>query len=185
MGTGAGTGVCEIENINHDGELLAVGFSCGEEAFRVQLGTDATSGLELGDVMQISLSVDVPWWGNGYVKVLRDGELMLAAMSAQSLPGQAAELVAADFFAPLSVSGSSELCDAEPDPGTNFVGMLCTRDQRQGIDFALGDGEATLLDRTGGTLGPLEIYVGRTVRHVEVFRSDTPGTWAEFIAVQP
>jgi len=143
-----------------------------------------TVGLAPGDPVEVSMFVTAPWWGNAFLKVVRDGEVMLAAAQGEGLSG-GSDLPPAGFFEPLSVVVRVDLCEEEPEHEAGPFGSgPCTRDQRRGIEFGLDGDEAVVLDRNEGEVGPLRVYVGRTVRHVEVSCTDTPGGWVEFVALR-
>jgi len=179
---------CQVDAVDTQDGLLEVSFACAMGPFRVSLTTPTVPDLQVQDAVELSLFVDSPWWSNAYVKVMRDGELALAAMAGEALPGGSTSYPPEDFFAPLGLELLTDVCDAEPAPddGTGFLGGdPCTQDRRLAITFALEGDSTTVFDRNAGSIGDLSVHVGETVHYEEVTCTDTPGGWREFIAVRP
>jgi hypothetical protein len=118
--------------------------------------------------------------------VHRDGELVVAGMSADSLPADdgAAQHPSADFWAPLTVTALDDVCDVELDPLEHCDAVICpdtcSRDRRLALQLTMGTEDVTVLDRNHGALGSLQVDVGETVERVEVYCTDTPGAWYSF-----
>lgn len=176
-------GTCTVQDVETEGDLTSFDFSCGEVSHRLGLG-ESENVLDVGDTVELSLFIDSPWWSNLYLKVMRDGVIELAAMHGQALPSGGRGFPPVGFFAPLSVAEQDGLCDDEEPWDGSFIGRPCTLDRRLGLAFELDGAQATVLDRTQGTVGPLEVHVGNTVNHVEVSCTDTPGAWREFLVVR-
>lgn len=181
---------CEVEDLRVEEAFLVLDFVCPQGSHSVSVTAPALPTLGPGDTVELSLYVDSPWWGNAYVKVMHDGDLVLAAMSGESLPNGGQYLPPEDFFAPLTHELLMEVCALEPeaeDDETSFIGepIPCFRERRLAIAFGIGAASTTVFDHNGGSAGGLSIDVGRAIEREDVSCPDTPGGWREFIVVRP
>ncbi len=177
-------GACTVAGILDEEEVWSFDFECGADTFRVSVGYLYPSNLQVGDGVQLSIFIDSPWWGNGYVKVMREGMLEFAAMEGEGLPGGGPSLPPEDFFAPLSVELRADVCAVEPEWDGSFIGKPCTRDQRLGLSFTVDDATATVVDLNAGSFGPFDVSVGYTRNYVEVHCTDTPSGRRQFAVVR-
>ena len=183
---------CTVADIYHlaDTPLTGIVFDCAEGMPTVFLPIPFELDLSVGETVQVSAFVDEPWWSNVFVAVHREGELVLAGMSADSLPADdgAPQHPAADFWAPLTVTAVEDVCDVELDPYEHCDAFICpgtcSRDRRLALQLTMGADDVTVLDRTHGTLGPLQVDVGEAVERVEVYCTDTPNGWYSFAATR-
>lgn len=159
--------------------LLHFGLACEDGPHFLDVTPIGDTALHTGDVVELGLSIQVPQeqpWANLHVVIRRDGEVMLAAASAERLP-DGPGLPAWDFFAPLDLFTLDDVCDIEmPTP--------CTVDRRQALAF-IDDGEVELVyDRGSGQLGDVAIEVGSAIEHVDVTCADVADAWYAFVAVR-
>ncbi len=178
---------CIVTFVGSVGPALHLGLACDDGAHTIDVADVGELDVIAGDIVELSIFVDVPWWANVYVALRKDGELVLAAVDADELPGADDGLhPAADFFAPLDIAVLHEVCPAEPEDvePCNFICQGCTRDRRLALAF-IEDGDAEVVfDRGTGQLGDTAIVVGHALEHVEVFCTDTPGWRFDFVALR-
>lgn len=174
---------CVVTFVGTVGPALHIGLACDDGAHTIDIADIGELDVLAGDIVELSIFIDAPWWANVYVALRKDGELVLAAVDADELPGADDGFhPAADFFAPLDIAVLHEVCPAEPEDvePCNFICQGCTRDRRLALAF-IEDGEAEVVfDRGTGQLGDSAIVVGHALEHVEVFCTDTPGWRFDF-----
>lgn len=181
------TTTCVITWIGPVGTALHLGLACADGSHSLDVSNVGDSALELGDVVELGVWIDVPWWADVYVVVRRDGEVMLAAMSAETLPGGGNDGPSAEFFAPLQVELLDDVCPIEPsvpEPCNFLCSDPCTVDRRAALAFLEGDEAEVVYDRRAGRLGTTAIEVGSAMEHVEVTCADTAGAWFGFVAIR-
>ncbi len=172
-----------------DTPLTGIVFDCESGTPTVLLPLPHALDLAEGDAVELSVFIDEPWWSNVFVAIHRDGELVVAGMAADSLPADdgAPQHPAADFWAPLTVTAHDDVCDVETEslePCFDELCPDCTRDRRLALELTHDAESSTVLDRSVGTLGAMEVTVGETVDHVEVFCTDTPNAWYSFVVAR-
>lgn len=182
------TTTCVLTWIGPVGTALHLGLACEDGSHSLDVSNVGDSALALGDVVELGVWIDVPWWANVYVVVRRDGEVMLAAMSAEALPGEAGnDGPPAEFFAPLQVELLDDVCPIEPtipEPCDFICSDPCTVDRRAALAFLDGDAAEVVYDRRAGRLGATAIEVGSAMEHVEVSCVDTADAWFGFVAIR-
>ncbi len=181
------TTTCVITWIGPVGTALHLGLACADGSHTLDVSNVGDSALALGDVVELGVWIDVPWWADVYVVVRRDGEVMLAAMSAEALPGDGNDGPSAEFFAPLQVELLDDVCPIEPsvpEPCNFICSDPCTVDRRAALAFLEGDEAEVVYDRRAGRLGTTAIEVGSAMEHVEVSCADTAGAWFGFVAIR-
>jgi hypothetical protein len=179
---------CVVTWVGSLGPALHLGLACDDGAHTIDVSDIGGFDVVAGDIVDLSLYIDVPFWANVYVALRKDGEIVLAAVDADSLPGEEDDdgHPPHDFFAPLDLVVLHEVCPEEPeDPEPcNFVCHGCTRDRRLAIAF-VDDGEAEVVfDHGTGQAGDLAIVVGHAVEHVEISCTDIPGWRFGFVALR-
>jgi hypothetical protein len=179
---------CVVTWIGSLGPALHLGLACDDGAHTIDVSDIGGIDVVAGDIVDLSLYIDVPFWANVYVALRKDGELVLAAVDADALPGEEDDggHPSHEFFAPLDLIVLHEVCPEEPeDPEPcNFVCHGCTRDRRLAITF-VDDGEADVVfDHGSGQAGDLAIVVGHAVEHVEISCTDTPAWRFGFVALR-
>jgi hypothetical protein len=179
---------CIVTWVGPLGTALHIGLACEDGGHSLDVSDVGPTTLEAGDHVDLSVYIDVPWWANVYVAIHRDGELMLAATDADSLPGDSDNGSDPDFFAPMQLALLDDVCDIEPivdEPCQGFIcEEPCTVDRRQAIAFLDQHGAEVVYDRGAGQLGPFAIEVGEAIEHVEVECVDTSGARYSFVAVR-
>lgn len=182
------TTTCVVTWIGPVATALHLGLACADGSHTLDVSNVGDSALALGDVVELGVWIDVPWWANVYVVVRRDGEVMLAAMSAESLPGDAGnDGPSAEFFAPMQVELLDDVCPIEPtipEPCDFICADPCTVDRRAALAFLEEDESEIVYDRRAGRLGATAIEVGSAMEHVEVSCADTAGAWFGFVAIR-
>jgi len=178
---------CIVTFVGTVGPALHLGLACDDGAHTIDVADVGELDVVAGDLVELSIFIDVPWWANVYVALRKDGELVLSAVDADELPGAGDGFhPGPDFFAPLDIAVLHEVCPIEPDDvePCNFICQGCTRDRRLALAF-VDDGEAEVVfDHGSGQLGDIAIVVGRAREHVEVFCTDTPGWRFDFVALR-
>lgn len=178
---------CVVTWVGPVGTALHVGLACEDGPHKIDVSHVGTSALHHGDLVELALHIDVPWWANIDVVLRRDGEVMLAAMTADALPGDGSEGPDADFFAPLQLALLDDVCGIEPqvDEPCDFVcADPCTVDRRQAIAFFDDFGAEVVYDRGAGQLGDTAIEVGEAIEHVEVSCPDVAQARYSFVAIR-
>jgi hypothetical protein len=167
---------------------LHVGLAC-EDGVAHTIDVSDVGDLEVatGDTVELSLYIDAPFWANVYVALRKDGELVLAAMDADALPGDGDDggHPGPGFFAPLDILALHEVCPEEPEETEpcNFICQGCTRDRRLALAFLSIDDADVVFDHGTGQVGDLALTVGDAREHVEVFCTDTPAWHFELVAM--
>lgn len=177
---------CAVTSVTIVDELQHVGMACADGVHTLDFTEVGELDLQPGDVVEFSLFVDAPFGANTYVALHQGGELVLAAMYGAQLPGDDGAPFE-EFFAPLRTVALTEVCEIEPidDGPCNFICPgSCTRDRRLALAFFEDDDAAVIYDSGAGELGELAIAVDTAVEHAEVFCTDVPGAYFEFIAVR-
>jgi hypothetical protein len=179
---------CIVTWVGTLGTALHVGLACEDGGHSVDVSDIGPTSLSPGDDVELAVYIDVPWWANVYVVIRRDGEVMLAAMDADSLPGDGNNGSDSEFFAPMQLALLDDVCAIEPvveEPCQGFICTdPCTVDRRQAIAFLDEHGAEVVYDRGAGQLGPTVIEVGEAIEHVEVDCVDTAGARYSFVAVR-
>lgn len=178
---------CIVTWVGTLGTALHVGLACEDGGHSVDVSDIGPTGIEPGDLVELAVYIDVPWWANVYVVIRRDGDVMLAAMSADSLPGDGVNGSDSEFFEPLQLALLDDVCAIEPvveEPCDFICADPCTVDRRQAIAFLDGNGAEVVYDRGAGQLGATAIEVGAAIEHVEVDCVDTASGRYSFVAVR-
>lgn len=179
---------CVVTWVGSVGTALHLGLACDDGPHTLDVTEVGPSALDIGDEVELSVSIDVPWWANVYVVVRRDGEVMIAAMSAEALPGDDDDGPFADFFAPLQVASLDEVCPIEPPPEPEPCDFVCsdpcTVDRRLALAFFDEEHAEVVYDRRPGELGDTAVEVGSAVEHVEVSCTDVAQAWFAFVAIR-
>jgi hypothetical protein len=183
------TVLCAVTWVGSPGVALHLGLACEDGPHTIDVTDVGPLEVYEGDTVELSLWIDVPWWANVYVALRKDGELVLAAMQADGLPGvDDGAHPPADFWGPLQVALLDDVCEPEADPQDepcNFICPgTCTHDRRMALAFLDGTEAEVVYDAGSGELGDLVIVVGEAREHVEVFCTDTPGARIGFVALR-
>lgn len=178
---------CIVTWVGTLGTALHVGLACEDGGHSVDVSDIGPTALEPGDQVELAVYIDVPWWANVYVVIRKDGEVMLAAMNADSLPGDGVNGSDSEFFEPLQLALLDDVCAIEPvvDEPCDFIcADPCTVDRRQAIAFLDEHGAEVVYDRGAGQLGPFAIEVGEAIEHVEVDCVDTQSARYSLVVVR-
>lgn len=178
---------CVVSWVGSFGTAIHVGLGCDDGAHSLDVADIDAIDLFVGDVVELSVYVDAPWWANAYAALRRDGELVLAAMDAEALPGAGEDYPAADFFAPLSIGLIDDACPPEPpqaEPCDFICPEICHVDERLALVFFIGAHFTVIYDHAVGALDELSLAVGTAVEHVEVLCPDTAGGRITLVAVR-
>jgi hypothetical protein len=182
------TTACLLTWIGPHGTALHLGLACDDGPHTVEVSNIGPSALEIGDLVELGVSIDVPWWANVYVVVRRDGEVMLAAMTADAMPGEGGnDGPDEEFFAPLQVEALDDVCAIEPsieEPCDILCSDPCTVDRREALAFLAGGQAEVVYDRQAGRIGTTVIEVGSAIEHVEVRCADVADAWFSFVAIR-
>lgn len=143
--------------------------------------------MEAGTPVHLQVAMDFPidYGGFRYI-VVRDaaGELILGYYGGGTLPDDAGVDLAA-WFAPLEFALAFGDCEPVPyeDPGISFIQEPCPAARTPlAVGFQLGADEIHLIERNGGQLGPLSLFV-TNARHLDpVGECDFPIDAFSFVA---
>jgi hypothetical protein len=178
---------CAVTSVSVEDDMLHVGLACSDGVHTLDVTDVGPIDLSPGDEVELSLFVDAPWWANVFIALRRDGELVLAVLSADSLPEGDGHSPEDGFWSPLRPVALTQVCPEEPEEVEPCHGFICppdcTRDRRQALAFFTDDDAEVIYDHGSGQLGDLAIVVDSAREHVEVLCTDTPGAFYEFIAV--
>lgn len=179
---------CAVTSVGAEDDLLHIGLACADGVHTLDVTDVGPIDLTPGDEVELSLFVDAPWWANVFIALRRDGELVLAVLSADGLPDGGGDSPDEDFWSPLRPIALSQACPEEPEEVEPCQGFICppdcTRDRRLALAFFTDDDAEVIYDHGTGQLGDLAIVVADAREHVEVLCTDTPGEFYEFIAVR-
>jgi len=182
---------CSVESVGSVDGIVSILLDCGNQVHVLDHADLGPIDLAVGDAVTLRAHDSQPWWRQTHVSLLRDGVVIVAGMSAESLPaGDAGPYSpAGTFFDPLGVAVVQGVCKPEPlpeeDPGCMFLCMPpCTQDERQALQFTSSGQEAVVYDSGLGSVDGLALSVDAARTHVEVLCSDTPGGWYQFLAVR-
>jgi hypothetical protein len=178
---------CIVTWVGPIGTALHIGLACDDGGHSLDVSDVGPTAISPGDHVELAVYIDVPWWANVYVTIRRDGEVMLAAMDADSLPGEGVNGSDPDFFAPLQLALLDDVCEVEPiveEPCDFVCADPCTVDRRQAIAFLDGSGAEVVYDRNAGQLGETTIEVGEAIEHVEVDCVDMASAKYSFVALR-
>jgi hypothetical protein len=179
---------CAVTSVSVEDDMLHVGLACSDGVHTLDVTDVGPIDLSPGDEVELSLFVDAPWWANVFIALRRDGELVLAVLSAESLPEGDGHSPEEGFWSPLRPVALTQVCPDEPEEVEPCQGFICppdcTRDRRLALAFFTDDDAEVIYDHGSGQLGDLAIVVDDAREHVEVLCTDTPGAFYEFIAVR-
>lgn len=178
---------CVVTWVGTLGTALHLGLACQDGPHTVDVSDVGPSALQIGDLVELAVHIDVPWWANVHVVIRRGGQVMLAAMTSDALPGQTEGGVGQDFFSPLALGLLDDVCPIEPDadePCDFICSDPCTVDRRQALAFIDGLDVEVIYDRGSGQLGATAVEVGEAIDHVEVLCPDVAGAWYSFVAIR-
>ena len=182
---------CSVQSVGSADGIISIGLECDNQVHVLDLADLGPIDLAVGDAVTLRAHDSQPWWRQTHVNLLRDGVVIVAGMSAESLPaGDAGPYSpAGTFFDPLGVEVVTGVCKPEPlpeeDPECGVVcSPPCTQDERQALRFTSRGQEAVVYDSGLGSLDGLALSVETARTHVQVLCSDTPGGWYQFLVVR-
>jgi hypothetical protein len=183
---------CVVSSLASADGILSVGLDCDDAAHTLDVADLGPIDLVVGDTVTLRVHDSQPWWRQVHVVMLRNGAVVVAGMTAESLPEGAggAFSPAGTFFEPLGVAVEPDVCDPEPLPEDDPEGCMflcppvCTQDERQALLFSSGNQSQVVYDGGFGSVDGLALAVGTARAHVQVLCSDTPSARYRFLAMR-
>lgn len=178
---GASSTLCLVSWIGSLGAALHVGLACEDGPHALDVTNVGPSAIEVGDVVE--LSTDIGWgsWTDVLVALRRDGEVMIAAMSGEHLPGDGPFAPPSEFFAPLFVSLLDEVC---PDEYEEIEPECALHLRRHALAFIDDADVEVVFDRGTSAIDRLVIAVGDARRYYGDSCVEVPRAWYSFVAVR-
>lgn len=182
---------CSVVSVGSVDGIVSIELECDNQVHVLDLADLGPIDLAVGDAVTLRAHDSQPWWRQTHVNLLRDGVVIVAGMSAESLPAGdgGAFSPAGTFFDPLGVEVVPDVCRPEPlpeeDPECDFLCTPpCTQDERQALRFTSSGQEAVVHDSGLGSVDGLALSVDAARTHVQVLCADTPGGWYQFLVVR-
>jgi hypothetical protein len=175
------TSSCLVSWVGALGAALHVGLACEDGPHALDVTRVGPTALEVGDLVELSIDIAGGAWTDMLVAVRRDGELMIAAMSGERLPGDGEPAPPSEFFAPLFVALLDEVCSDEYEELEDDCALHL---RRHAIAFIDDDDVEVVFDRGTSEIGRLAIAVGDARKYYGDSCPEVPPSWYAFVAVR-
>lgn len=178
---GASTTTCLVSWVGSLGASLHVGLACEDGPHALDVTRVGPTALEVGDIVELATDIAGGAWTDVLVVIRRDGEVMIAAMSGERLPGDGQNAPPSEFFAPLFVALLDEVCSDEYEDIEDDCALHL---RRHAIAFIADDQVEVVFDRGASEIGRLAIAVGDARRYYGDSCTEVPPSWYSFVAVR-
>lgn len=178
---GARWSSCVVSWVGTLGAALHVGLACDDGPHALDVTRIGPTALDVGDLVELSTDIAGGAWTDVLVVLRRDGEVMIAAMAGELLPGDGDDAPPSEFFAPLFVALLDDVCADEYEEIEDDCALHL---RRHAIAFIDGDDVEVVFDRGTSEIGRLSLAVGDAREYFGDSCGEVPPSWYSWVAVR-